>query len=545
MMSATALLLSTSLYCSPSFAQAAAESSTAEAAPAQPVDASETAAGEAAPVEDGEIVVTALKRNTALQDTPLAISAVTGDSLERGGNYSFTNLTSSTPSLRIVDSGPGNRRVILRGVTAAGEPTVGVYYDESPVSGSVGTTSDSASSTPDLRLFDVARAEILRGPQGTLYGSGSMGGTVRVIFEKPKSDRFEGAVNANLTNVSHGDFGYSLDGMVNVPIVDDKVALRVVGNYNRFAGYVDNIRLNLKDVNDGDSYGGRALLRLTPTDRLTIDAAVYYEKVATDSSRWIFETGQRYATNGRAESGNYDENRIYGGTVRYDFDAFSLTAVSTYFDRDRTAVGDVSDTFIGRDNAAGCARYRNRNVACSPAMLASYLPDTQRLFSSSLYQPQSVKNWTNELRLSSTGDGPLNWTVGVYSEDRDTVVRSTLLIANPATGELLDPDNSANLAYDRTIFDYLKQKAAFAEASYEIVDGVTLTAGTRYYEYKKRVGGQIDLGQEHYSSVVTPYQEAQSREDGFIYKFNASWEVNSDLLLYAQAAQGFRPGGVN
>ncbi len=543
LMSATVALLSASLWGSAALAQVADAPASAEAA--QPEAGVDSAAAMAEPVEDGEIVVTALKRSTALQDTPLAISAVTGDSLERGGNYSFTNLTNNTPSLRIVDSGPGNRRVILRGVTAAGEPTVGVYYDESPVSGSVGTTSDSASSTPDLRLFDVARAEILRGPQGTLYGSGSMGGTVRVIFEKPKADRWEGAVNANLISPEGGDLGYSLDGMVNVPIVDDKVALRVVGNYNRFAGYVDNVRLNLKDVNDGDSYGGRALLRLTPTDRLTIDGAVYYEKVATDSSRWIFETGQRYATNGRSESGNYDENRIYSGTVRYDFDAMTLTAVSTYFDRHRTAVGDVSDTFIGRDNAAGCARYRNRNVACSPAQLAAYIPDTQRLFASSLYQPQSVKNWTNELRLSSLGDGPFNWTVGVYSEDRDTVVRSTLLIADPATGELRDYRNPANLGYDRTIFDYLKQKAAFAEASYEVVDGLTLTAGTRYYEYKKRVGGQIDLGQEHYSSVVTPYQEARSTEDGFIYKFNASWEVNPDLLVYAQAAQGFRPGGVN
>lgn len=547
LLSATVALLAGSLWNSDAFAQTTEPPAVTEAALPQSIaEGGETPADAVADSTDGgEIVVTALKRSTQLQDTPLAISAVTGDSLERGGNYSFTNLTNNTPSLRIVDSGPGNRRVILRGVTAAGEPTVGVYYDESPVSGSVGTTSDSASSTPDLRLFDVARAEILRGPQGTLYGSGSMGGTVRVIFEKPKADRVEGAVNANLTTAEGGDMGYSLDGMINLPIVDDKIALRVVGNYNKFAGYVDNIRLNLKDVNDGDSYGGRALLRLTPTDRLTVDAAVYYEKVATDSSRWISETGQRHVTNGRAESGNYDENRIYSGTVRYDFDAVSLTAVTTYFDRDRTAVGDVSDTFIGRDNAAGCARFRNRNATCSPEVLASYLADTRRLFASSLFQPQSVQNWTNEIRLSSMGDGPFNWTAGVYSENRDTVVRSTLLVADPATGELLDVGDPANLAYDRTIFDYLKQKAAFVEASYEVLDGLTFTAGTRYYEYKKRVGGQIDLGQEHYSSVVTPYQESRSKEDGFIYKFNLSWEANSDLLFYAQAAQGFRPGGVN
>ncbi|HEY0595236.1 MAG TPA: Plug domain-containing protein, partial [Sphingopyxis sp.] len=147
----------------------------------------------------GEIVVTALKRGTRLQDTPLAISAVTGDSLERAGTTSFTELTQNTPSLRIVDNGPGNRRVILRGVVGAGEPTVGVYYDESPVAGSVGTTSDAAGSTPDFRVFDVERAEVLRGPQGTLYGSGSMGGTVRIIYEKPKTDLLEAAGSVNLS----------------------------------------------------------------------------------------------------------------------------------------------------------------------------------------------------------------------------------------------------------------------------------------------------------------------------------------------------------
>lgn len=496
--------------------------------------------------DGGEIVVTALKRDTRLQDTPLAISAVTGDTLARAGNTSITDLTRNTPSLRIVDSGPGNRRIILRGVTAAGEPTVGVYFDESPVAGSVGTTSDSASSTPDLRMFDVERAEVLRGPQGTLYGSGSMGGTLRVIYNKPKADTWEGAVSANMSAVEGGSLGASVDAMVNAPIIEDKLALRVVGNYNRFAGYVDNIYYGDKNINDGHSYGGRALLRFTPTDRLTVDLATYYEKVSTDSPRWISETGQRYATDGRAESGNYDENRIYSATLNYEFDSVVLTAVTTYFDRDRIVVGDVSDTFNGRDNAAGCARYHLRNTAltCSPDQLATYLENTGRILFSSLYQPQSVKNWTNELRLSSTGDGPFNWTVGGFMQDRETIVRSTLLTADPNTGQLQDFVD-ANIFYDRTINDELKQKALFAELSYKFFDALTLTLGSRYYEYKKMVGGRIDKGQEHYVSSVTPYQEARSREDGFVHKINVAYEFSPRFMVYAQAAEGFRPGGVN
>lgn len=509
----------------------------AQDAAAQATQAVETA-------QEGDLIVTALRRDTRIQETPLAISAVTGASLETQGTTSFTDLTRNAPSLRIVDGGPGQRRVIVRGVTAAGEPTVGVYYDEAPVSGSVGTTSDSAGTTPDLRLFDVDRAEVLRGPQGTLYGAGSMGGTLRVIFQKPRSDKMEAAFNGNMTSVKGGGPGASLDAMINVPVINDVLAIRAVGNYNQFAGYVDNVRLGLKDINDGNSYGGRILARFTPTSDITLDLGAYYEKVATNGTRWILESGERYATNGRAESGNYDENKIFNGTLTWDFGPVAMTAVTTYTDRKRTNLGDVSDNFIGRDTAAGCVTYRK--VGCSdPSVLADYLADTRAIFSSVLYQPQTVENWSNELRFSSTGDGPFNWTAGIYTQDRDTVVRSTLLEANPVTGEIRDPNDLANIHYDRTINDNLKQKAAFAEISYEFFDKLTLTAGVRYYEYKKIVGGRIDMGQEHYASVVTPYTEARTKEDGFVYKFNASYQATDTLLIYAQASQGFRPGGVN
>ena len=127
-------------------------------APADQAPAEREAAAQEAPLGDGEIVVTALRRNTRIQDTPIAISATSGEALAASGTTSFTELTRTAPSLRIVDGGPGSRRVLIRGITSAGEPTVGVYYDETPVSGSVGTTSDSGGSTPDFRLFDVERA---------------------------------------------------------------------------------------------------------------------------------------------------------------------------------------------------------------------------------------------------------------------------------------------------------------------------------------------------------------------------------------------------
>ena len=495
---------------------------------------------------EDEIIVTALRRDTNLQDTPIAISVATGVALERSGTTSFTDLTRTAPSLRIVDSGPGNRRVLIRGIQSSGEPTVGVYYDEVPVSGSVSTTSDSAGTTPDFRLFDVERAEVLRGPQGTLFGSGSMGGTMRIIFKKPDATGVDAAISSSISSVKGGNPGMSIDSMVNLPIVTDKLAIRLVGSFNQFAGYVDNNYYGYRNINDGHSYGGRALLRWEPVEDLTIDLAAFYEKVATDSPRWIQEVGQRYVTNGRAESGNYDTNRIYSGTLKYDFGPVSMTAMTAWFDRDRIAVGDVSDTFNGRDTVAGCQRYLLLNARpCTPTELSGYLQSTREIQTSSLWQPQTVKNWVSELRFNSTSDGPFQWTVGAFHEKRDTVVRSTLLMADPQTGWLLDPNDPYNIHYDRTINDYLRQKALYAEISYKLFDQLTLTAGTRYYNFKKTVGGRIDVGQIHYSSKVTPYTEVTNKEDGFIYKFNASWEAKDGLMIYAQAAQGFRPGGVN
>ncbi len=553
-----AVLLASTLLAVPGGAWAQAEPQQAEEATPQEVSG-------------GDIVVTALRRNTRLQETPLAISATSGAALAAAGTTSFADLTRNAPSLRVVDSGPGQRRVLIRGIQSSGEPTVGVYYDESPVSGSVSTSSDAAGTTPDFRLFDVQRAEVLRGPQGTLFGSGSMGGTLRIIFEKPKTDRVEGAVSGNLSKVKGGSEGWSLDGMINLPIVEDKLAVRVVGYYNQFAGYVDNIirsndpnaknvvdttpagdglLRNRKNINDGYSAGGRLLVRFTPTERMTIDLAGFYEKVSTEAPMWRLEEsriqGRKYVSQARGRAGNYDKNRIYNGTFRYEFDGFNLIGVTSYFDRDRIAVSDVSDTFNGRDTAAGCRTYLLRSVGnCTDAQLASYLPATRAIQQSSLYQPQSVKNWVNELRVSSDNESPFQWTAGIFLEDRKTMVRSTLLIADPQTGALPDINNPATLAYDRTINDKLKQKAAYVELSYKFFDQLTFTAGTRYYDFKKSVGGRIDVGQIHYLSSVTPYQVAKNKEDGFIYKFNLSWQANPSLLFYAQAAQGFRPGGVN
>lgn len=169
-----------------------------------------------------EIVVTALRRDTTLQNTPISISALSGEALSKVGATSINDYFRQVPNLQVEGNAPAARRITIRGVRSAGEATVGLYFNETPLTGPGGTTADAGSTNPDVNLFDVERVEVLRGPQGTLFGSGSMGGTIRMIYNKPDSNKIEGAVEGQATVTKNGDPGFYAKGMFNLPIAQDK-----------------------------------------------------------------------------------------------------------------------------------------------------------------------------------------------------------------------------------------------------------------------------------------------------------------------------------
>ena len=487
-----------------------------------------------------ELVVTALKRSTVLQDTPIAISAVTGDTLAKMGVDNISDYAKAVPGLTLVDGGPGARRIVIRGIQGAGEAQVGVYYDEVPVGGSPGTTSDSGARSPDLKMFDVQQVEVLRGPQGTLYGSGSMAGTVRVIFKKPLYE-YEGAVEGNVFSTKEGGMGYEANAMVNVPLIEDKLAARAVLFYREAEGYVDNTYLGLKNINDETTWAGRLLVRFEPTENLTLDAAAFIQRTDAVSPLVSVKAGDYVSTN-RAQLPLYDDYNIYSLTGRWDLGWGTLTGVTSKYSRSQLQTTDVSN-FISnlRNNPALCAS-RNGGLPCGPGEFATYNAYVNTHTPSTLYQPQDVDTWTNELRLSSAGDGPLTWTVGLFSEDRDAFILSQQQGVDPATGIAYSP---ARISTVRTIKDNLKQTAAFGEGSYELTDKLTLTAGARYFKYEKKIVGETTIGLDLIGARVTPPTTVSSKEDGWVFKFNASYEVNDDVMVYAQAAEGFRPGGAN
>lgn len=464
-----------------------------------------------------EVVVTALKRSTLLQETPMSMLAVSGETLKQRGIDNVTDLLRATPGLSLIDQGAGQRRLVVRGVQSAGEAQTGLYYDETPMSaGAPSTTNDAGQRTPELRLFDVERIEVLRGPQGTLYGSGSMGGTVRVLFNKPTYEP-GAAVDSSFESIEGGDTGYQLNAMLNTPLVDDRLAARSVFYYRDRGGYIDNVALGRDDVNSELSRGGRMLLRYQPTDATTVDAAVHIQREDSFVSLWELPAGTHRSAV-PTQLPVRDDFELYSLTMNWDLGFATFTGVTSLFKRDLAVTIDAS------------------------RLMANFGPPGAPFRPAALLQPQDIEDRSHEWRLSSNSSRPLRWTAGVYYEQREAFTISEQLLADPLTGL---PRTPRNVATSRNIDDTLEQRAVFGEISYDITPALTLTAGGRYFEYDKSITGETTVGFPLLGAVVTPPTTVESDEDGWVSKVNVAYEIGGGALLYAQANEGFRPGGAN
>jgi iron complex outermembrane recepter protein len=506
--------------------------------------AAQAAAPAAAPTQSepetiDEILVTALKRGTTIQTTPISISAISGETLANAGVQSIADLGKSTPGLTFVDAGPSNRRVVIRGIQTAGEATVGVYYDEAPVSGAVGSGNDAGRNTPELRLFDVDRVEVLRGPQGTLYGAGSMGGTLRIIYKKPEQD-YAGAIDASLADISGGGLAHEINGMINLPLVADKLAARAVVFSREDDGYVDSLTLRTKDINYSKSSGGRLMLRATPSPSFTIDAAAFYQTTDAHYGTWDLAAGP-YNSTARSRLPIEDELQLYSITANWDVGFADLIGTATHFRRELNGTLDTSDFVPLLASAAACQRIIGGGAACTTAQLQAFQADAAAT-TAAIWQQQDVTNDTAEVRLVSKDDKPLKWAVGAYLSDRDTYVDNPFQRVDAATGARIEPPQYLTR---RFIWDRLKQKAVFGEISYDATDKLNLTVGLRYFDYDKTISGQTTVPNALIGAAIVPLTTVTAPETGWVSKFNASYKFTPNHMLYLEAAQGFRPGGVN
>ena len=510
----------------------------------------------AAPADAGtieEVVVTALKRSTTVQTTPISISAVTEKSLQALGASGIQDYFRTVPNLQVEGNSPTSRRLTLRGVRSAGEATVGLYYDETPLTGPAGTTADASSTSADVNLFDAERIEVLRGPQGTLYGSGSMGGTLRVILNKPDSSRYAGAVEVGGTAQKDGGQGYSVKGMVNVPLIEDKLAARLVLYKAEQGGYIDDILLKKNNINSQHSSGGRLMLGFTPTENLTLTAEGLFQKTTLDGQNsWYPALGTKdYSTNARTIAPTEDNLRLYNVTGKWELGFATVTATSSYYKWTLLRNSDYSPTLsANRANATSCRNYiaggpaatGSTNPACTTAQMSAYTAYADSRTPGALYQPMGLTSWNHELRMNgSLFEDKVDWTAGVYLEKRDDYIESKVAKADAATGVI----NPNDLTAWRHVGTDTKQTAFFGEVAYKPIEKLTLTAGVRRFKYDKTVSGQVLISNFITQSYVGPAASVDASADGWVSKVNVSYQVTSDIMVYGLAAKGFRPGGAN
>ena len=505
-------------------------------------------AQEAASEESGnEIVVTATKRSESLQKVPFSINAQTAKDIQRSGAVTLEDLSRNVAGLNVQNLGPGQSQVSVRGVSAGQvvrdqpgvKEQVGVYLDESVISLSL--------FTPDLDLFDLNRVETLRGPQGTLFGSGSVGGTIRYITNQPKLGATEGSVQAGLNQIDGGSMGGELKGAVNIPL-GEKAAVRAVGYWTHYAGFVDAIGPAAgSNVNDGDRYGGRLSILLEPAEGVRLTPRVIYQKVVSNgfnrSEVWNLYANPQTTT---VPAVNFGKNQQYlklrekfsDETVIADLklegdlsDSVALTTVTSYSHR---------DILVSRDASALTGSVSvDLGFPAAGVQLASNLRDTTKL-----------ETFSQELRLASTGNGPFQWVLGGFYSNINRVYDQRLptpgydaftdarfgagTSAAVANGFPLNSPYNAHLPYS------IKQYAVFGEATWHLTDRFKATAGARYYDFKEertfKSGGLFSNGDN---------QSDKTKSDGVSPRFILSYEMSDGVTLNAEAAKGFRLGGVN
>lgn len=513
------------------------------ASPSLAQEADEEASG-------NEIIVTATKRSQSLQDVPFSINAQTAEDIQKSGAVTLEDLSRNVAGLAIQNLGPGQSQVAIRGVSSGQivrdqpgvKEQVGVYLDESAISLSL--------FTPDLDLFDLNRVETLRGPQGTLFGSGNIGGTIRYITNQPKLGANEGSVEANLNLIDGGSVGGHLKGAVNAAL-GDKAAVRAVGYYTRYAGFIDAIGpAGGNNVNDGERYGGRLAITFSPSDSVSITPRIIYQKVSTDGFNRQevynlfannFTTTRPRVTFGKREQylllreAFEDETLIADLNMKFGLGGVDLTTVSTYTNRDILVSRDAS----ALTGSVTVSPFAGLGVNQAAVTLPSRLNDTT-----------DVESYTQEVRLSSNGDGPLQWVFGGFYAKIDRFYRQRL--PTPGYDAFIDAALGAgtsnavangfplNSPYNSDLPYTLKQFAVFGELSYKLTDRFTATAGGRYYDYKEarlfKSGGIFSDGNN---------QRDRTKSDGFNPRFLLSYEASDKLTLNAQASKGFRLGGVN
>ena len=473
-----------------------------------------------------DVIVTAQKREQTLIDVPQSVSVVSGATLERQQATSFQDYLKLVPGLQLNQDTAGVGRLILRGINTGGvASTVAVYVDETTFGSSSGQ-ANGAIQAGDFDTFDVARIEVLRGPQGTLYGASSLGGVLKFVTNAPRTDRVEARGRASVETVDGGDLSYLGSALVNLPL-GDKLAVRATGFYRRFGGFIDSIGTggsdNQRNINDSRSYGGRGSLLFKPSDAFSVRLTAFVQNIENDASTAVESDFAGADTlYGRPTQSQFVPEftdvryRVYSGVASLDLsfaDLISATSYSTINQRFRT---DFTTQF-------------------SPIVEAVFGTPNEFL----LNQETEVKRFTQEVRLQSAPSDTFEWLLGgFYTRERAKINQAFAAVSPGTLTEV------AGLPLLGTAFvpSRYREIAGFANATVHFGERFDLTFGGRYSENKQRASQASDGA---LAGGPNTLPDARSKEDVFTYSVAPKFKLNDRAAIYARVAKGFRPGGPN
>ena len=488
-----------------------------------------------------EIVVTAQRFTSTVQNTPISLSAITGEQLDAAGITSIEELAHDIPGLSMRSAGPGQTEYEARGLASSGgsSPTVGFYLDDVPLTPSA--VSQTGKVVIDPNLYDVDRIELLRGPQGTLYGSGSMGGTVRVLTNQPKLGTFEGSVQGTLSDTQGGSGNGGGSFMLNIPL-GETLAIRVVGTDSYRSGWIDRVTLNpfpedvpnsalpaygrgnvltapvqsvAHDVNTEALDGFRASILFKPNDDLSIVGKVLYQHMSMGGyDEYDNPPGPSYlSTYVPADIAEpiRDWVHLYSLTATQNLGFADLTSTSGYFQRHEVQTQNASESI-------------------------SYFSGIYPYFPTPYSETDITRQFSQELRLASKQDGRLRWVGGAFYSD-DTSDWDEFGNSTSPEFTALQPDG---VVYDGDLFYRVRQYALFANASYNITDQWKFEAGLRWYRYQS---DSINSANGFFAPPPAPLQKFTISDSGYNPRFDLSYAPTADLTTYISASKGFRPGG--
>lgn len=500
-----------------------------------------------APRQIEEIVVTAQKRSENLQDTAMSISAVTAADITDRNLLGMEDYLRSIPGVNLLSQGPGFNTIIFRGIALTGEfdssdngPLSGVYFGNAPVSG-----LGHFGNNPDIKLVDMERVEVLRGPQGTLYGLSAMGGLVRYIPNKPDVEEFSAKVGVGYSAVaSYGGNNAGIDAVLNVPLVQDKLAVRAVGYYFDRSGFYRNVAVTdasaagaaqtyggaipstiVDDVGASTYTGGRLSLNWLPTDQLSVGLSFLHQDIdqnawgqadlrlgsGYDQARLLVRSGTSLANAGppiHADGVSSQSISIAQAAVDYDFGWATLTSASSFIEADYDALQDGSLFFSPR------APWSQVNVV-------------------------SFDNFVQEVRLASHLGGRWEYLVGLYYEDNENNNKFYNYFGGDEAGRTLFVNQNGFFQIDNHNARSFDNRALFGELTFKATDALALTVGARSFDLKRSNTSQFFFD----ANITAPEELSVDANDTF-YKASVEFAPDEDKLFYATWSEGFRLGNI-